>query len=93
MFAPCADSEEQGKDHQESALLGPQHQTAAKGWGTWRDCKRKRKGDKALWELQRSLLLKWGPSSCWHKDRLCCVSLSLITPSKARQPWQREGSW
>lgn len=48
MFVPLADSDEKGKDRQESALHEPWHQTAEKDWKRWRDCKRKRKGDKAL---------------------------------------------
>jgi len=75
MCVPLADSDEKGKDHQERALLGPRHQTAEKGWGGWRDCKGKQKGNKALQELWRSPLPRVGCSSCWHKALLCCVSV------------------
>lgn len=83
MSAPLADSDEKGKNHQESALLGPQHQTAEKCWGRWRDCKKKRKRDKTLWELLRS----FSQEGTGTKLTSLMYQWSLMTFSKARKPW------
>lgn len=69
-FVSFADNDEKGKDHWECALLESWHQTADKGWGRWRDCKRKGKRDKTLLELQRSSFF-----CSRHKACLCFLSV------------------